>query len=169
MNLLESLVELPPDGTSEIDTSYKPLPPESPCPQEHSKLPHPKLVKQPKIKNPKSKLKSDEVDCEDLDALLAEVALIDSACAYTKCRKSVKLISVNCTFCCKRFCIEHSLPEVHGCGEDARRNARANSRSKPSGGGIPVDKSSSDRTKLRKKLHDKLEKVSSKTRKTHKK
>eukprot|EP00741_Cyanophora_paradoxa_P002099 tig00000551_g2035.t1 len=40
------------------------------------------------------------------------------------CGASVATIGRLCAFCKLKFCLEHSLPEVHGCGEDAKRKAR---------------------------------------------
>jgi len=35
------------------------------------------------------------------------------------------VISRFCEFCKYRYCIYHGLPEAHGCGEEARKKARA--------------------------------------------
>lgn len=32
----------------------------------------------------------------------------------------------DCHHCKKRFCFKHGLPEVHGCGEDIKREERKN-------------------------------------------
>lgn len=61
---------------------------------------------------------------DDLDTLLAEMSLADSRCSQEKCRKKVNVIGQKCQFCGKRFCMEHSIPELHGCAEEARKHAR---------------------------------------------
>ena len=73
-------------------------------------------------KKSSSKTISDPV--EDLDALLAEVKLTDSTCRYSKCSKNVSLLGAQCQFCKSRFCMEHSLAEIHGCGDAAKEKAR---------------------------------------------
>lgn len=30
-----------------------------------------------------------------------------------------------CNFCRMKYCYNHALPEVHGCGEEAKKHARA--------------------------------------------
>ena len=61
---------------------------------------------------------------EDLDTLLAEMTLADSTCKYSQCSKRVNVLGILCKFCRNRFCMEHSLAEVHGCGEAAKQEAR---------------------------------------------
>ena len=69
-----------------------------------------------------SRAKHDSV--EDLDALLAEVKLADSTCKFSKCSKPVSLLGVQCQFCKSRYCMEHSLAEIHGCGDAAKVKSR---------------------------------------------
>ena len=61
---------------------------------------------------------------DDLDAMLAEMTLLDSTCGFPKCKKSVNLLGLRCQFCSHRFCMEHSIPEVHGCSDAAKKHAR---------------------------------------------
>ena len=61
---------------------------------------------------------------DDLDSLLAEVKLADTMCGYETCRKKVNVIGLKCQFCSKKYCMEHNIPELHGCAEEARRHAR---------------------------------------------
>merc|ERR1719233_1828944 len=44
--------------------------------------------------------------------------------ATFQCKTLVATLGVNCAFCRVRFCLTHSMAEVHGCGEEARRVAR---------------------------------------------
>ena len=64
-------------------------------------------------------------DDDDFDSLLAAAALADSTCAHTKCKKKVTMLGVSCQFCRRRYCVEHSVPEIHGCAEEAKRHARS--------------------------------------------
>ena len=102
-------------------------------------------------------------ETDELDSLLSEVAQLDSSCAHSKCKKSVKLVSVKCSLCARRYCLEHSLPEVHGCGDAAKRKARQTSVATPLGG--TTSRKSEDRAKLQRKLHDKIDKKNKARRK----
>ena len=61
---------------------------------------------------------------EDLDTLLAEMTVSEKTCNYPKCKRRTNLLGVRCSLCRKGFCVEHSIPEVHGCGEAAKLHAR---------------------------------------------
>lgn len=73
-------------------------------------------------KKPAAKLETME---DDLDHLLAEVTLKHSTCGFAKCKRKVSVLGFLCQFCRKKFCTEHSIPETHGCGEEAKRHARS--------------------------------------------
>lgn len=75
-------------------------------------------------KNAKKKKTQPTNSEDDLDSLLAEMTLSDSICNYANCRKKVNMIGLRCQFCGRRYCMEHGIPEVHGCGEEAKRYAR---------------------------------------------
>ena len=79
-------------------------------------------------KKKKSQKKKMEPSEDDLDTLLTEMTLADSKCGFERCRKSTNLIGMRCMFCRKRFCVGHSVAEVHGCGEQARRHAKRDLR-----------------------------------------
>lgn len=80
-----------------------------------------KQRKSRKAAKPKSMKEQGE---EDLDALLAEMVLSEKVCGYQKCKSSTNLLGLKCSFCHRMFCVEHSIPEVHGCGEAAKGHAR---------------------------------------------
>ena len=61
---------------------------------------------------------------DDLDAMLAEMTLQDSTCGFPKCKKTINLLGLRCQFCNRRFCMEHSIPEVHGCSDAAKKHAQ---------------------------------------------
>jgi len=64
------------------------------------------------------------VGANDLDAMLAEMTLQDSTCGFPKCKKTINLLGLRCQFCNRRFCMEHSIPEVHGCSDAAKKHAQ---------------------------------------------
>ena len=77
---------------------------------------------------------------EDLDALLAEYK--NDYCWAKGCKKEVSLMGKNCDFCGQRFCIQHIMPEMHGCGDAAKQKARAGFKTearKALGGGSKLD------------------------------
>lgn len=93
----------------------------------------------------------------DVDELIAEMTKADSTCKFPKCSKSVSLLGVQCLFCKQHYCVEHSLAEVHGCGEAARLHSRREHReirSTKSAGATGVKRSQLE-MKLKKKLDEK--------------
>jgi len=68
----------------------------------------------------------------DLDAMLAEMTLQDSTCGFPKCKKTINLLGLRCQFCNRRFCMEHSIPEVHGCSDPANKHAQQQKLKGPS-------------------------------------
>ncbi|XP_053576418.1 DNA-binding protein SMUBP-2 [Bombina bombina] len=64
-------------------------------------------------------------ESENFDELIAAAVRADSTCGFTKCKASVITVGDYCKHCNKRFCLSHHIPEVHGCGEKAKANARA--------------------------------------------
>lgn len=97
-----------------------------------------------------------ETESEDLDAMLAEMSLIDSSCSLHGCKKKVNLLGLQCYFCSRRFCMEHNVPEVHGCAEAAKKHARQALKAKPTS-----SSSCTKRTQLQKRLESRLEDLSS--------
>lgn len=99
-------------------------------------------------------VKSKESD--DLDAMLAEMTLMDSSCGFQGCKMKINLLGLHCRFCSLRFCMEHNIPEVHGCAKAAKKHARqaAKPKSTSNSGGAK-------RAQLHKKLESKLEELSS--------
>ena len=59
-----------------------------------------------------------------LDDVLIAVKTVDNLCKYGGCKAKTSLVGQNCEFCRKRFCFKHGLPEVHGCGEAAKKSER---------------------------------------------
>ena len=97
---------------------------------------------------------------DDLDAMLAEVTLADSTCSNPKCKKPVNLLGMHCKFCNRKFCMAHSIPEVHGCAEAAKTHARSQISKELHGVSRPKPLSSSNRAQLQRKLDKKIESLS---------
>lgn len=93
---------------------------------------------------------------DDLDAMLAEMTLMDSCCGFPGCKKKVNLLGLHCCFCSIRFCMEHNVPEVHGCAEAAKKHARQAAKPRPTS-----NNGNAKRAQLHKKLGSKLEELSS--------
>lgn len=45
-------------------------------------------------------------------------------CTFAGCKEMVLAVLPCCEYCEGRFCTKHLLPEVHGCGVDARVEAK---------------------------------------------
>lgn len=91
-------------------------------------------------------------DVDDDMALLNSIVSTQSNCALNGCSKHNRY-GDTCQHCKFRFCQEHALPEVHGCGAAAKTEAR----STPwiSSGGV-LTGSSTISAEKRKQLHEKL-------------
>lgn len=63
---------------------------------------------------------ADDDDMALLDSLLQQ----SKVCGAKGCSKSTQATGTTCTHCHLRFCYSHGLPEVHGCGNAARSDAR---------------------------------------------
>jgi len=77
-----------------------------------------------KKKNKKKKSISKDNPEDDFDELCEGFQKLDKVCNFPKCKTLVATLGVNCVFCLVRFCLTHSMAEVHGCGQEARRVAR---------------------------------------------
>ncbi|XP_077549705.1 DNA-binding protein SMUBP-2-like isoform X2 [Haemaphysalis longicornis] len=66
---------------------------------------------------------------EDFDELISKVIAADRTCGFDRCGEKLHTVLAGtggpCPFCRRGFCFKHALPEVHGCGEEARAHARA--------------------------------------------
>ncbi len=101
---------------------------------------------------------------EDLDSLIAEMKQSDSVCSYAECKKSTSMLGSRCEFCCSRFCMSHTVPEIHGCGLEAKRKARERMRresERPRGFNGDKGLNATKRGQLQRKLENKIEDLSS--------
>ncbi|XP_060062614.1 DNA-binding protein SMUBP-2-like [Ylistrum balloti] len=78
-----------------------------------------------KLSPPSATAKIEKVDAADFDGLLAAAQKLDEVCGFTKCKVKVKTLGQQCEFCMRRFCLSHHIPEIHGCGEVAKAQARS--------------------------------------------
>ncbi|NXD45128.1 SMBP2 protein, partial [Copsychus sechellarum] len=61
---------------------------------------------------------------EDFDALISAAIKADRTCGFPRCKASVTTLGQLCHHCQRLFCLSHHIPEVHGCGEKAKAQAR---------------------------------------------
>ncbi|XP_065542802.1 DNA-binding protein SMUBP-2 isoform X2 [Lathamus discolor] len=61
---------------------------------------------------------------EDIDALISAAVKADNTCGFPRCTASVTTLGQLCHHCHRRFCLSHRIPEVHGCGDKAKAQAR---------------------------------------------
>ncbi|XP_067663777.1 DNA-binding protein SMUBP-2-like [Haliotis asinina] len=66
----------------------------------------------------------DKIKDDDFDSLIATVQKLDNRCCFTKCKQFTTTLGHTCDFCSRRFCLAHHIPEIHGCGADAKAAAR---------------------------------------------
>ncbi len=122
----------------------------------------PKTAKSSKNKR-KGKVAVDKKE-EDFDALIAAAVKENTTCNFTKCKTLTATLGHNCEFCGKRFCLAQHMPEVHGCGADAKARARrmiSRDGVLYSGSGVPSKKPNPDqRARIQRKLDSKLEEMS---------
>lgn len=117
--------------------------------------------------------KINSVDSDDFDALIATVQKLDSICCFKKCKTSVQTLCNVCNFCQGRYCMSHFIPEVHGCGDAARADARAKISKEGvlyRGSGVPDKKpDAAKKAHLQRKLDHKLGEMSAKRKVKQKK
>lgn len=131
----------------------------------------------PKVKVPSQVRETSKalcrIDNDDFDALLAAATAVDWKCNFKKCKTKTGTLGGNCSFCGCRFCLEHMLPELHGCGEAARVHARQNLRHEANlcHGGRPLPRHGpAERSaQLQRKLNKKLDELSQHRKRTTKK
>lgn len=85
-------------------------------------------------------------------------------CPYENCKMSVRLISLTCALCKRDFCVAHATPEVHGCGDAAKKAARLEMKQQgaKSSRVLKQGKGGVSTAKLKEKINAKLECMQSK-------
>jgi len=75
----------------------------------------------------KTTSKNNKVVEKDDDEILDLCIKKNDCCSYPGCKKNIKLLGQTCKFCCKLFCISHHQAEIHGCGKEAKVEAKKES------------------------------------------
>jgi len=83
-----------------------------------------KPKKSAKQKSKVKKLPEGSNNDEDFDAMCLEFETMNKICNYEKCGTKVSVMGVDCGWCKRRFCLVHSMAEIHGCGAAAKQAAR---------------------------------------------
>eukprot|EP00063_Salmo_salar_P006732 XP_013981567.1 PREDICTED: DNA-binding protein SMUBP-2 [Salmo salar] len=60
----------------------------------------------------------------DFDTLIDAVVKAERVCSFVRCKTLVIHLGQLCLFCNRQYCLGHHIPEVHGCGDLAKANAR---------------------------------------------
>lgn len=110
-------------------------------------------------------LKRKDNNEEDINAVLAEFRQLDTVCNYAVCKTNITLMGQQCTLCMHRFCLSHRLPEIHGCGDAIRRQARSTTLKQGfvTPGSLPTKPKAIDASKrahIQRKLDKKLQEMS---------
>lgn len=111
-----------------------------------------------------SKLATKDAMPDDFDELIAAAIKENTTCSFAGCKTSVRTLGQNCEHCSRRFCLSHHIPEVHGCGDKAKVQARRMISERGvlyAGSGGPPSKASdaTKRKQLERKLHNKIDKL----------
>ena len=88
--------------------------------------PHANHPKKPIQSKPKSVPKVAEKLTEEEELkFLDDLVEANTHCTFPSCPEAMHAISSACRFCNRTFCLRHSHAEIHGCGTEVRRAARA--------------------------------------------
>lgn len=119
-----------------------------------------------KKKAQKTKKKKNQKEISDMndDELLDEAIRTNKLCSHSNCNQTVTLVGQTCRNCGRVYCLEHHIPEIHGCGAAAHSAARQQiSRDGIlfRGSGVPSKKPSVEKhAHLHRKLEGKLKDMS---------
>ncbi|CAF1241513.1 unnamed protein product [Rotaria sp. Silwood1] len=75
------------------------------------------------VKKKENKLASMNAEAP-INDLLEAARQQDNICNAHRCKVKITLLGQLCSYCNRRYCFEHSMPEVHGCGHQARQDIR---------------------------------------------
>ncbi|CAF3385123.1 unnamed protein product [Rotaria socialis] len=115
-------------------------------------------VRPKNVKKKENKLASMNADAS-IDDLLEVARQQDNICNAQRCKVKITLLGQLCSYCNRRYCFEHSMPEVHGCGHQARKDIRQTHISTHSNLKPVYENSSINKEKrpyLERKLQDKI-------------
>lgn len=104
-----------------------------------------------------SRVKDDE---DDFDAMIAKFAHADTRCAFESCKQCITMLGQTCRCCSKTYCLSHHIPEVHGCGDQAKILSRKSlGKTEPR---KPKKLDSTRKAQLQKKLDNKVNEMADK-------
>ena len=111
---------------------------------------------------------------DDFDALISSITALDGKCAFRKCKTLTTTLGRQCNLCDRRFCLAHLTPEIHGCGQAAKDQARriiSREGVLHSGSGVPDKKpNAARRSQLEHRMEKKKEELAkARARQTDKK
>lgn len=111
-------------------------------------------IERPKtVKKKENKIEKANADAS-FDELLEAARQQDNICNAQRCKVKITILGQTCSYCNRRYCLEHSMPEVHGCGDRARREIRQThlASSQTASASVPERK----RPYLERKLQEKI-------------
>ncbi|KYR02964.1 AN1-type zinc finger-containing protein [Tieghemostelium lacteum] len=73
---------------------------------------------------PKAKVKSADELLKEFDSIEIPKEIDLKVCGMKVCGKNVEVLGRVCQFCSRKYCTQHALYEIHGCGERAKAKAR---------------------------------------------
>lgn len=120
---------------------------------------HKNVSKKTHNQNSAAVAKLQKIDNDDFDALINAAQKIDRACSFKKCKTKISTLGQVCEFCQGVYCLTHHMPEIHGCGDAAKAQARTTIKGGVlyRGSGVPDRLPDADRkAHLQKKLDKKL-------------
>ncbi|KAK4317794.1 hypothetical protein Pmani_011149 [Petrolisthes manimaculis] len=101
---------------------------------------------------------------EDFDSIISHFTKENNTCSHPPCSTSTTVIAQLCPFCRRTFCLAHHIPEIHGCGDAARHEARkviARDGVLYPGSGVPSKKpNETQRRRLERRLEKRMEELS---------
>lgn len=84
-----------------------------------------KTAQRKKKPHKSNRKKSNLHDKEETDEELLDNAIqANKSCSIAGCNKFISVLGRTCHYCKQLFCLEHNMPELHGCGNAAHIAAR---------------------------------------------
>ena len=123
--------------------------------------PHQPPIRTPSVR-PTVAPKAVKKDLIKTTALAPVPAKPEGICPHPPCAMSTKLVSLPCGLCKKDFCIAHATPEAHGCGDAAKKAARAALKKELKQPQFPLGKGGVSTEQLRNKMSSKIASMESK-------
>jgi len=107
------------------------------------------------------------IEKQDTVDILEAAIESNKLCNFTGCKQSIQILGKLCYFCGFKYCLTHSMPEIHGkdtCGVEMKRKARSTwlkeGESIVTGQPKPKSLKEKDRQLLQKQLKKKIDTAS---------